>query len=178
MDKNGKLIVYIACSIDGYIAAPGDDLSFLSLVEEEGEDYGYHEFVQTIDTVVVGRKTYDWVEAHASYPHTDKMSYVVSSRSGPEKEHLSFYNGDPASLVVRLKQEGRRVYCEGGAEIIHVLLNADLVDEMIISYIPILLGGGTSLYKPGFAPIKFKLQAAKPYKSGLVQVIYERDHSI
>ncbi len=56
-----KVIVYIAMSLDGYIAGEGDDLSFLSIVQQDGEDYGYHAFVDTIDTVIIGRKTYDWV---------------------------------------------------------------------------------------------------------------------
>ncbi|MBD3275107.1 MAG: dihydrofolate reductase, partial [Candidatus Marinimicrobia bacterium] len=56
-----KLILYIACSLDGYIAAPDDDLSFLDRVQKEGEDYGYADFVSSVDTVILGRKTYDWV---------------------------------------------------------------------------------------------------------------------
>lgn len=59
--NNRKLILYIACSLDGYIAKPNDDLSFLSMVDRTGEDYGYDDFVKTVDTVIVGRKTYDWV---------------------------------------------------------------------------------------------------------------------
>ena len=58
-----KLILYIATSLDGFIAKPNDDLSFLSMVQEEGEDYGYTSFIETIDAVIVGRKTYDWVMA-------------------------------------------------------------------------------------------------------------------
>ena len=54
------LTLYIAASLDGYIAKPGEDLSFLQLVEKEGEDYGYADFIKTVDTVILGRKTYDW----------------------------------------------------------------------------------------------------------------------
>ena len=59
-----KVILYIACSLDGYIAQPNDDLSFLSIVEKEGEDYGYADFIKKVDTVVLGRKTYDWIMKH------------------------------------------------------------------------------------------------------------------
>lgn len=73
MENNRKVILYIATSLDGYIAKPNDDLSFLSLVQKEGEDYGYANFEKTIDTVILGRKTYDWVtKAVRHFPHADK----------------------------------------------------------------------------------------------------------
>ncbi len=182
MDKKlypmGKTSLYIACSLDGYIAAPGNNLDFLSCVEDGDEDYGYHDFVNKVDTVIVGRKTYDWVEKHASYPHTDKKSYVISTRGGEAKENLQFYNGDVAQLVSQLKADGHQIYCEGGAEILHQLLMKDMIDEMIISYIPVLLGGGTLLFKPGSPMLKYKLISVQTYPKGLMQVRYERDQFI
>lgn len=64
MTMDRKVILYISTSLDGYIAKPNDDLSFLSIVEQKGEDYGYAEFVKTVDAVIVGRKTYDKIRAH------------------------------------------------------------------------------------------------------------------
>jgi dihydrofolate reductase len=171
----GKISLFIACSIDGYIAAPNNDLDFLSIVEDGNEDYGYHEFVNGVDTVIVGRTTYDWVLKHAAYPHTDKKSYVMSTREGENTENLQFYHGDLVQLAIQLKQNGQHVYCEGGAEIIHQLLLSDLIDEMIISYIPVLLGGGTSLFKPGVHMIKFKTESVKSYPKGLIQVRFKRE---
>ncbi|MEI7504924.1 MAG: dihydrofolate reductase, partial [Paludibacter sp.] len=75
MISNRKVILYIAMSLDGYIAKPNDDLSFLSMVQQEGEDYGYTDFVNTVDTVIMGRKTYDWVMTQVpEFPHNDKAT--------------------------------------------------------------------------------------------------------
>ena len=74
-----KLILYISCSLDGYIAKPNDDLSFLQSVQMSGEDYGYYDFVKTVDTVIVGRRTYDWVVGQGyAFPHADKESYIIT----------------------------------------------------------------------------------------------------
>lgn len=74
-----KVILYIATSLDGYIAKPNDDLSFLSVVQRDGEDYGYVDFIKSVDTVILGRKTYDWVMTQVpEFPHADKNSYVIT----------------------------------------------------------------------------------------------------
>ncbi|MGN6802318.1 MAG: dihydrofolate reductase family protein, partial [Ginsengibacter sp.] len=76
-----SLTIYIAASLDGYIAKPNDDLSFLKLVEKEGEDYGYAEFTKTIDTIILGRKTYDWVVREIGSSHYDngeRNVYVIT----------------------------------------------------------------------------------------------------
>ena len=72
-----KLILYISCSLDGFIAKPNDNLGFLSIVEKEGEDYGYNEFIEKVDTVIVGRRTYEWVIGQGyEFPYTDKEAYI------------------------------------------------------------------------------------------------------
>ena len=89
-----KLILYIATSLDGYIAKPNDDLSFLSIVQKDGEDYGYSEFVSSIDTVILGRKTYDWIMAVVDeFPHMDKISYIITRTERPSIGKINFYNG-------------------------------------------------------------------------------------
>ncbi len=104
-----KLILYIATSLDGFIAGPNDDLSFLEAVQKPGEDYGYAKFIQSIDTVIVGRKTYDKVLSMGyEYPHTDKNTYIVTRYPKPSIGKLQFYNGDLKTLVHELKsQEGK-----------------------------------------------------------------------
>jgi dihydrofolate reductase len=73
MEEERKVILYIAMSLDGFIARTGDDLSFLSIVEKQGEDYGYRDFINTVDTVIMGRRTYDWVLTQVDeFPHADK----------------------------------------------------------------------------------------------------------
>jgi dihydrofolate reductase len=78
-------------SVDGYIAALNDDLSFLNMVAKEGEDYGYQEFTATVDTVIVGRKTYEWILQHADFPYADKTVYIITRTSCPSVGNIHFY---------------------------------------------------------------------------------------
>ncbi|PWJ60257.1 dihydrofolate reductase [Dyadobacter jejuensis] len=169
-----KLILYIATSVDGYIAQPNDDLSFLSTVQREGEDYGYGAFIDGIDTVILGRKTYEWVLRHAEYPHADKDSYVITRQARPSVGRIQFYTGDISSLVNELKNKpGKDIFCDGGAEIVHLLLKEGLVEEIILSIIPVLLGAGTPLFKEPRPYEGLQLLSSKAFESGLVQLHYQ-----
>jgi dihydrofolate reductase len=172
------LTLYIAASLDGYIAKPGEDLSFLKLVEKEGEDYGYAEFTATIDTIILGRKTYDWVLREIGDSHYDNGSrnvYVITRKQRPNVGNTIFYTGDLTELVQRLKNgSGKGIYCDGGAEIVNELLKSDLIDEFIISVVPVLLGSGTRLFKDGRPEQQLELVRAKSFDTGLTQLHYRR----
>lgn len=163
-------------SLDGYIAKPNDDLSFLSIVEKEGEDYGYADFVSTVDTVILGRKTYDWVMKQVGeFPHADKNAYIITRTASPKIGKTVFYTGDLTDLMIKLKSEnGKNIFCDGGAEIVNELLKNDLLDEIIISVIPILVGNGTRLFKDGRPEQKIKLVNVKTFDTGLTQLHYKR----
>ena len=169
-----KLILYISCSLDGYIAKPGDDLNFLSLVQKEGEDYGYKEFVTSDDTVILGRKTYEWVKNSGfDFPHRDKACYVITSRKMPEDGNITFYRGELGSLIRDLKvTNGKNIFCDGGSEIVNQLLKDKLLDEMILSVIPILVGNGVRLFKDFRPEQMLALKSAKHFDTGLVQLHY------
>ena len=175
MTGNRKVISYIATSLDGYIAKTDDDLSFLSLVEQEGEDYGYADFVKSVDTVILGRKTYDWVIAHVpEFPHADKDSYILTRTPRPGKGRINFYTGDLKELILRLKSEkGKNIFIDGGAEIINELLKQKLIDEFIISVIPIFIGNGIRLFKDGRPEQTLKLVDVRKFDTGLLQVHYK-----
>jgi len=172
------LSLYIATSLDGYIAKPNDDLSFLKLVEKEGEDYGYAEFTSTIDTIILGRKTYDWVLKEIGTSHYDngqRTVYVITRTERPDVGKTRFYTGNLAELVAQLKSEnGKNIYCDGGAEIINELLMNYLVDEFIISVIPVLVGNGTRLFKDGRPEQQLELVNTKTFDTGLIQLHYRR----
>lgn len=176
MNNNRQVILYIAMSLDGYIAKPQDDLSFLSIVEKEGEDYGYADFMSTIDTVILGRKTYDWVMNHVvEFPHADINSYIITRNSKPTIGKTVFYSGDLTDLVKKLKSEkGKHIFCDGGAEIVNEFLKNDLLDEIIISIIPILVGNGIRLFNEGRPEQKLKLANVKTFDTGLTQLHYKR----
>lgn len=170
-----KLILYIATSLDGYIAKPNDDLSFLSIVQKEGEDYGYSEFVSTVDTVILGRKTYEWVTNQFEFPHSDKNAFVITRKLRPNSGKITFFSGDLTELVTKLKSEqGKNIFCDGGAELVNELLSKDLLDELIISVIPILVGNGIRLFKDGRPEQQLELLNAKSFETGLTQLHYRR----
>jgi dihydrofolate reductase len=173
-----KLSLFIATSLDGYIAKPHDDLSFLKLVEKEGEDYGYADFTSTIDTLIIGRKTYDYVLKEIGSAHYDngqKDVYVITRTERPGVGRTTFYTGSLTELVQRLKsQSGKNIYCDGGAEIINELLKDDLIDELIISIVPILVGNGTRLFKDDRPEQMLELLHAKTFDTGLTQLHYRR----
>lgn len=173
-----KISLFIAISLDGYITKPNNDLSFLKIVEKEGEDYGYAKFTSAIDTLIVGRKTYDYVLKEIGSSHYDNGErdiYVITRTPKPNKGRVTFYTGDIAELVKKLKSEnGKDIYCDGGAEVINELLKLDLIDEYIISIIPILLGNGTRLFKDGRPEQLLELISSKSFDTGLMQLHYKR----
>jgi len=170
-----KVILYIAMSLDGYIAKPNDDLSFLSIVEKVGEDYGYSELLSQVDTIILGRKTYDWVMQLGELPYKDKNVYIITRTFRPNKGKIVFYSGNLMDLIHNLKiQNQKNILCEGGAEIVNELLRKDLIDELIISIIPILVGKGIRLFDENRPEQKLKLISVKTFECGLIQLHYKR----
>ncbi len=171
-----KISLFIAMSLDGYIAKPDDDLSFLKLVEKEGEDYGYARFTNTIDTLIIGRRTYDYVLKEIGpyhYDNGERDVYVITRNPRPDTGRTIFYTGNLSDLVKRLKSEnGKNIYCDGGAEVINELLRHSLVDEFVISVIPVLLGGGIRLFQDGIPEQTLEFVMAKTYDTGLMQLHY------
>ena len=173
-----KLSVFIATSLDGYIAKPNNDLSFLKIVEKEGEDYGYAEFTSTIDTIIIGRKTYDYVLKEIGSSHYDNGErdvYVITRTERPSVGRIKFYTKVLSELIHSLKiQNGKNIYCDGGAEVINELLKSDLIDEFIISVVPVLLGNGTKLFEDGRPEQVLEFVSAKTFDTGLTQLHYKR----
>jgi dihydrofolate reductase len=174
MNSTRDVIVYIAISVDGYIAGSGDDMSFLSVVEQAGEDYGYNNFIGSVDTVIIGRKTYDWVMTRVSvFPHANKETYVISRSPRPTIGNIKFYSGDLTELLTTLKsRKGKNIFVDGGAEIVNALLKEKLIDEIVLSVIPVMLGEGVKLFKDGRPSLNMKLMNVKYYEKGLVQMRY------
>lgn len=179
MSKERKVILYIATSLDGYIAKPNDDLSFLSIVEKEGEDYGYADFIKTVDTVILGRKTYDWIMKQVpEFVHADKVTYVITHTEQPAIENTKFYTGDLKDLLLKLKhEEGNNIFIDGGAQIVNEMLKLKLIDEFIISIIPMMVGDGIRLFQKQIPELYLQLYDVKHFDTGLVQLHYKRTDS-
>jgi len=171
-----KLVLYIAVSLDGYIAKPNDDLGFLSIVEQEGQDYGYAEFIESVDTVIIGRKTYEKVISMGyNIPYPDKDVYIITRTPRPNLGSVKFYSGDLKLLVRKLKTENdKNIFCDGGSQIVNELLKDNLIDELIISVIPILVGNGIRLFSDGRPEQQLELISVKSFDKGLVQLHYKR----
>lgn len=177
MGTTRKVILFIACSLDGFIAKPNDDLSFLDQVSLEGEDYGYNDFILSVDTVIIGRKTYDWVIKHVGvFPHEEKETNVITRTPRNPAGRTHFYTADIKDLIIRLTgSNGKNIFVDGGAEIVNLLLKDNLIDEYIISVVPIILGDGVRLFKDSGREVRLKLMNTRSYKSGLVQLHYIKE---
>ena len=176
--SNRKVILYIAMSLDGYIATQDDNIDFLSMVEDDGQDYGYSDFINTVDTVILGRKTYDKVISFGvGFPHADKETYIITRTPRSDIGSVKFYTENLKELVFGLKNKsGKNIFVDGGAQIVNELLREDLIDEFYISIIPILLGDGISLFKNGRPELKLKLVSSTSFKKGLVQLYFRKDN--
>lgn len=173
-DTIPKVILYIAMSKDGFIAGENDNIDFLNDYQTEGEDYGYFKFIESVGSVVVGRKTYDKVVGMGYPYHLDKEVYVLTKEQKASSENITYYNGDITSLIKKLKSSNSgNTYCDGGAEVAHLLLANNLIDEIILSVIPTKLKKGTLLFKGGKVPTNFEKVNKVEFNSGLTQYTYE-----
>jgi dihydrofolate reductase len=173
-----KVILYISMSVDGFLATKDDDLSWLSIVEKEGEDYGYGALTESADTYIVGRKTYEVVLnlTNGVFSQADQYDcYVITREERKSENGITFYNGDMETLIQQLKQkEGGNIYCDGGGQIVKLLMEKNLIDEYIISVIPVMLGDGKRLFLGENDKISLKAKSSKYFETGLVQLRYEK----
>jgi dihydrofolate reductase len=164
-------------SLDGFIATKDDDITFLNVADKEGEDYGYAEFTSGIDTYIIGRKTYDKVLSMVGHlPQAKQFNCYVITRQEREPEHgITFYSGDIEDLIKSIRSTpGKNIYCDGGGEIIKLLMERDLIDEYIVSVIPTLLGEGKRLFIGGTSSFRLEAFPPKFFDTGLVQLRYVR----
>lgn len=175
-----KQSVFIATSLDGFIARADGDIEWLNEVDSlSGEDYGYSEFISTIDAVVMGRHSFEKVMEFDKWLY-DLPVIVLSSRSVeiPEKfsEYVTKMSGTPAEIVARLSDEGyEHLYVDGGKTIQQFLRNG-YIQKMIITHIPILLGDGIPLFRLLEKELKLEHITTKTFANGLVQSNYIIDH--
>ena len=178
-----RLRVFIACSLDGFIAGPGDDLSWLPEPPEgSDEDYGWQGFIDDIGCLLMGRGTYDAVDAMegVEWPHTERDTLVATHR--PLKNpppRVSRAEGDIESLVAQAKDRaaGKDVYIDGG-NLIRQALDAGLIDEMILTICPTILGRGHVLFAGTQARHALVLREAREMKVGLVRLTYAIDRNL
>ncbi len=171
-----RVSVYIAVSLDNFIARDDGGLDWLAGVQDAGGgDYGYAAFMDTVDAVVLGRATYDAVRTFDTWPFTEKRVIVLTNRALVPAFGEEMYAGALAPLMERLNTAGiKRVYLDGGATI-RQGLDEGLVDDMTLSLVPVLLGAGRPLFSRGIPASGWRLLRAESHPTGLVQLQYERE---
>lgn len=163
---------FIAASLDGYIARADDGLDWLDAVQRPGEDYGFAAFFATVEVLLLGRNTWEVARRFDPWPYAEKRCVVLTSRPAEGAHGEIFHSGDPVPLLARLHAEGvKRAYVDGGATIARFLA-AGLLDDLTVSLIPVLLGGGIRLFQGGYAERGLELTGSRSFPSGLVQVDY------
>jgi dihydrofolate reductase len=173
-----RVSVYIAASLDGYIARENGSLDWLPGIGDgdSTEDYGYHEFMETVDLLMMGRDTFETVLSFGQWPF-EKPVVVLSGKRLAIPDNLcdkvETMSGALAEIVSRLEQRGvRHVYLDGGRTI-QGFLAAGLVNQLIITSVPLLLGGGRPLFGPLERDIRLRHLETRSFSSGLVQSRYE-----
>lgn len=170
-----KVVLYIATSLDGYIARANGDVDWLSIVEDEQEDYGYNDLYHSIDTALMGRKTYEQILQFGEFPYKGKRCYVISTQDIENTDDVIFVHNDVGDFLRSLTNEvGSNIWLIGGAELIKYFYENDLIDEYIISIIPVVLGEGIPLFIGCRKEQKLELTYTETYASGLVQVHYKK----
>jgi dihydrofolate reductase len=170
-----KIILALGISIDGYIARLDGAFDFLFMPK----DFSMAEFFASIDTGIMGRKTYDVSKAVGEGGFGPKLklkTYVLSRTLPPgEREGKLFVNVAPQALVEEIRQhKGKDVWLMGGGEIARDFLKADLVDELHLGIVPVLLGEGLPLFPSGFPQRNFELMENKSFSQGLISLKYKR----
>lgn len=177
-----KVSVFIAASLDGYIAREDGDIEWLHNSGhgqvDQGEDFGYETFISTIDALVMGRNTYEKVLSFGgTWPYGNTAVFVLSN-SGVDippdiQNSVSTLSGHPKEIIDELKSRGHtHLYLDGGQTIQHFLAEG-LVDQMIITHIPVLIGSGIPLFGSLKEDVSLKLVESKTFPNGFVKTTYE-----
>ncbi len=181
MKARRKIIVYIATSADGYIARPDGNVEWLNR-RPRTVDYGIREFYPTIDTILWGRKTYDWLlnyykkRGKTKGLFDTKVANYVFSRKPPPRAALgvTFVSEPVKTFAQRLRATpGKQIWMMGGGGLIASFLDAGEIDEFDIHVIPVLIGEGIPLVAPRHRDVALRLLSSKKYPDGVVRLHYE-----
>lgn len=173
-----KVSAFIAASLDGFIARDDGSIDWLEENPLPGEDFGYADFFASIDVLVMGRKTFETVLGFGEWPYTSKKVVVLSRTLTTEqipdnnKLEVEIYSGSLANLLAMLEKAGyRHIYADGG-QVICGFIREGLLDELILTHIPVLLGRGIPLFSNLPGNIKLNHVSTKTYPNGYVQLRY------
>lgn len=172
-----RIKLYIATSLDGFIARENGSIDWLTKYENNPEtDYGYSEFYASIGKVLMGRKTYEQVLGFGEWPYREKKSYVFTRQKEPTRRenNVEFVSQDIGEFVRQLKRNTEEdIWLVGGSQIIKVFFEENLVQDLIVFVVPIILGSGIPLFDHIGKEIGFRTGRVERYENGLVKLEYE-----
>ncbi|MFK7985238.1 MAG: dihydrofolate reductase family protein [Sandaracinaceae bacterium] len=179
MTDSSRVRVYMACSVDGFIAGPDNDLAWLTedrahpgTLAEDADGLGFVVFIEQVGAILMGRTTYDVVVAMGEWPYGETPVLVATRRPlDPVNETVSARSGDIAELISEAKKLAgdKDVYLDGGA-LIQQALNAGQVDEIVATYIPVLLGSGVRLFDGLTSRTNLRFTSRAMLEGGMLQV--------
>jgi len=168
--------VFVGTSVDGFIARKDGAFDFLSAGGSGDEPHGFEEFLATVDALVMGRNTYEVVHPFPEWPYGARPVFVLSHRPlppGPTGAVVERMAGEPAEVLSQLETRGfGHVYVDGGLTI-QAFLRAGLIQRLVVSRVPVLIGEGIPLFGPLSADVRLTHVATRTYAGGLVQSEYE-----
>lgn len=172
-----QISTFIAISIDGYIARNDGNLDWLEKFNPkpgDNEDYGYSDFLASIDVLIMGRNTYHTATTASEWPYQGKRVIVLSSSLTFACQQAELFKGDIYQLLDKLTLEGvKHIYVDGGVTI-RQFLNANLIDQLILTIVPVILGSGISLFGTFTQEFWYQLKSSKTYPNGLAQLCYKK----
>ena len=175
MSNQRNVIVHIGASADGYIARPDGDLEWLTSRPAPRGYYGMDTFVRSIDTKVLGRKSYE-ASVRLGAKFDSKTRYFVFSRRAPPTDAppgVEFVTGEIGPFVARLREHpGKHIWLMGGGDVIASFLDAGAIDEFVISVVPVFIGDGIPLIAPRHRNVPLELQSSERFEDGVVQLHY------
>lgn len=173
-----KVILYIAVSLDHYIARKDGAVDWLDNTVQhiENEDYGYHTFYNSIDTTLMGRKTFNEVLGFdVPFPYPDKKNFVFTKDKNFSHEHAEVVNNNAAAFVQSLKSKpGKDIWLIGGGQLNTTLAKAGLIDEMMMTVFPVLLGEGIPLFLSHQTQQSFTLKNHQAYSNHIIKLHYQK----
>lgn len=175
-----KVILYIAMSLDGYIADKNGGVSWLVGENKDEHTSSYNEFIKTVDTIIMGQNSYNQITTELSpnnWVYEGMMTYVMTHRNMISRREIEFTDDNVVDLITRIRNkagnEGKDIWLCGGSDVVHQFMEKDLIDRYHITVIPTILGAGIRLFKKLDHPLLLKHISNESY-NGMVDMVYDR----
>ena len=171
------VVLYCACSLDGFIAATDGSVGWLEAFSRDDEDYGYAGFLAGVGSLVMGSRTYEQVLGFGAWPYAGRPCFVTTSRElpVPSGADVRLRAGDDLGALAaeaRTAAKSRAVWLVGGAALARSMLDAGIVNTLDLALMPVLLGDGIALFAPGMRPHGLVLSESRTHADGVVQLRY------